>query len=53
MYVPVKKTVEEQVKITRIVRNRGGEVVGMFPFGSDAEEFMSKVGYKKGTLEEV
>ena len=54
MNVTIKKTkvVLEQVKINSIVRSQRGEVVGLFPYGSDADEFMKK-WYLNGTVERV
>ena len=50
MKVTVKKMVDEQVEINSIVRNKMGEVVGLFAFASDAEEFMKRCGYNEGTM---
>ena len=53
MYVTIKTMVEVPLKINSIVRNASGEVVGLFPFGSDADEFMEKCGYANGGTVEI
>ncbi len=53
MKVTVKSVSSYDVKINTVVYNQNGVVVGLFPLGSDAVDFMERCGYSNGTKERV